>query len=133
MSAVLTTAGRKLALALSACFLAVSSSFAQDASPLEVTNTAIATFIGPTEESGGEESRITATSNTVVAPINVAPPELTIYNDPEHTNAPAAVGTVAETEATPKRKRKAKPKAPAGPPGGIAQMSTGGISARVGD
>jgi hypothetical protein len=43
------------------------------------------------------------------------------------------VGGPAEPEATPKRKRKAKPKAPAGPPGGIAQMSTGGISARVGD
>ena len=43
------------------------------------------------------------------------------------------VGAVAETEATPKRKRSAKPKAPAGPPGGIARQSTGGISARVGD
>lgn len=43
------------------------------------------------------------------------------------------VGSVAETEATRKQKRQAKPKAPAGPPGGIAQMSTGGISPRVGD
>ena len=43
------------------------------------------------------------------------------------------VSSIAGTEATPKRKRSAKPKAPAGPPGGIAQMSTGGISARVGD
>ncbi len=45
------------------------------------------------------------------------------------------VSSVAGTEASTKRKRKrgAKPKAPAGPPGGIAQMSTGGVSARVGD
>lgn len=32
-----------------------------------------------------------------------------------------------------KRKGKPKPKAPAGPPGGLAQVSTGGVSARAGD
>jgi hypothetical protein len=37
----------------------------------------------------------------------------------------------AETEAP--KKRKPRRKAPAGPPGGIARASTGGISARVGD
>jgi hypothetical protein len=37
-----------------------------------------------------------------------------------------------ELETAPK-KRRPKPKAPAGPPGGLAQMSTGGVSARVGD
>ena len=43
------------------------------------------------------------------------------------------VTAVAATEPTPKRQRSAKPKAPAGPPGGVAQASTGGISARPGD
>ena len=38
-----------------------------------------------------------------------------------------------ETTAPKKPRAKPKPKAPAGPPGGIAQMSTGGVSARVGD
>jgi hypothetical protein len=41
--------------------------------------------------------------------------------------------TEAETAAPKKRRAKPKPKAPAGPPGGLAQMSTGGVSARVGD
>ena len=39
----------------------------------------------------------------------------------------------SELETTAPKKRRAKPKAPAGPPGGLAQMSTGGVSARVGD
>lgn len=43
------------------------------------------------------------------------------------------VTAVAPTEPTPKRRRSAKPKAPAGPAGGVAHASTGGISARVGD
>jgi hypothetical protein len=38
-----------------------------------------------------------------------------------------------ELETAAPKKRRAKPKAPAGPPGGLAQMSTGGVSARVGD
>jgi hypothetical protein len=42
------------------------------------------------------------------------------------------VGTT-ESETVAPKKRKKKPKAPAGPPGGLAQMSTGGVSARVGD
>jgi len=41
--------------------------------------------------------------------------------------------TAGEVETAAPKKRRAKPKAPAGPPGGIARMSTGGISARVGD
>jgi len=40
---------------------------------------------------------------------------------------------VTELETAAPKKRRAKPKAPAGPPGGLAQMSTGGVSARVGD
>lgn len=42
-------------------------------------------------------------------------------------------GEEVETAAPKKPRAKPKPKAPAGPPGGIAQMSTGGVSARVGD
>jgi hypothetical protein len=44
-----------------------------------------------------------------------------------------AVNVTGVQPAPRKKKREAKPKAPAGPPGGVAQASTGGISARPGD
>jgi len=44
-----------------------------------------------------------------------------------------AFPVTGELETAAPKKRRAKPKAPAGPPGGLAQMSTGGVSARVGD
>lgn len=100
MSAVFTTAGRMLVLFLSASILAVSTGFAQDATPsaasatpVEVVNVANASFLGPTAQADGDEPRQTTTSNTVTATVDIDPPTLTIFNDPNYQNAPNAVDT----------------------------------------
>lgn len=100
MSAVFSTAGRKLAILAIASFLAVTTGFAQETpptsaseGPVEVVNIATASFLGPTAEANGDEPRLEVTSNTVTATVDIAPPHLTIYNDPGFTNAPHSVDT----------------------------------------
>jgi hypothetical protein len=51
----------------------------------------------------------------------------------EWVEAFPVTSTETATPAPKKPRAKPKPKAPTGPPGGLAQMSTGGVSARVGD
>ncbi|HTU67627.1 MAG TPA: hypothetical protein VMF52_16875 [Steroidobacteraceae bacterium] len=100
MSAVFTTAGRKLVLFLGTSFLAVSAGFAQEtppasaaSGPVEVVNIATANYRGPTAQADGDEPPQMTTSNAVTAQVTIAPPTLTIYNDPGFTNAPRVVDT----------------------------------------